>query len=782
MSHEGRSSRLAGFYKLGVEARLAAIKGFADLTDDDVAALRGADPEALAVAERMIENVAGIFHLPVGIAANFRIDDHDVLVPMVIEEASVVAASSNAARLLRTGKGILTEATAPLMIGQIQLCDLPDVSAAVHALSEARDELLEMANNGEPRLVARGGGARRIELREFAETEFGPMLVVHLLVDVCDAMGANLVNGMAERLAGRCEELSGGKAFLRILSNLADKRLIHATGKVPLKLLDRPQMGFTSSEVADRVVRASVFAEVDPYRAATHNKGIMNGVDAFLLATGQDWRAVEAGAHAYAARDGHYTAMAQWRVQRDHLVGRISMPMQVGIVGGVTRVHPVVKVLLKIVGAKTAADIGRVAAAVGLAQNLAAILALATEGIQRGHMSLHARNIAASVGARDDQIDEVVAEMIRRRTINHDAAASIFARSPTESPTAVPLTLPELRDVRDRHWPAIEALLQDMIPRGGPDGSLSDIFWYQFGTGGKRLRAVIPLIVFEAFGGEARGAVPIAAAMELLHNFSLIQHDALDRVRARRGRDTAWVRFGVGPAISCGDAMVLAAIRCLGQLRARPDVRERVSSLTVERMMSVVRAQMDVMRLHGDEFNDEVIDTLQERTGGLFSLSVALSAVLAGADTSVVSTLEAIGSKLGLIFQIQDELLGIVGGFARVRRGASIADGVEGLLVHHCLAALPADRRADLQEVLWRPASETTDADVHRAITLLRQTGSLRFGAQLIEDHQRDVDAAAADLPQIGLRRLCAGITSIFLAPLVGRFDATVADSGEPVP
>ncbi len=443
MTKPPRTSRLSGFYKLPIDDRLATVKAFASLADSDIDDLRGHDPERLAAAERMIENVAGLFHLPVGIGANFRIDGEDVLIPMVIEEPSVVAASSNAARLLRDGDGIITDATPPVMIGQIQLCEVPDLDKAEAALEAEAEALVAYANEGAPRLVARGGGARRIELRRFEQTELGSMLVVHILVDVCDAMGANLVNGMAERLAERCEQLSGGRAFLRILSNLADRRLIHATGRIPLHRLDRPQMGWNGLEVAERVVRASVFAEVDPYRAATHNKGIMNGIDAFLLATGQDWRAVEAGAHAYAARDGRYTAMATWRVEHDHLVGRLTVPMQVGIVGGVTRVHPVVKVLLKVVGARTATDIGRVAASVGLAQNLAAILALATEGIQRGHMSLHARNIAAAVGARDAEIDRVVAEMIKRRTITHDAAASIFAARDTAAPDSptVPLTL-----------------------------------------------------------------------------------------------------------------------------------------------------------------------------------------------------------------------------------------------------------------------------------------------------------------------------------------------------
>ncbi|MDP6946676.1 MAG: hydroxymethylglutaryl-CoA reductase, degradative, partial [Myxococcota bacterium] len=397
----------------------------------------------------------------------------DRLIPMVIEEASVVAAASHAAKLLRSDVGIETRATAALMIGQIQICDVPDLDVACEALEALGPALVESANDNAPRLVARGGGARGFEVRRFEETAIGPMVVAHLLVDVCDAMGANLVNGMCEALAPRCEEATGGQAFLKILSNLADRRLVHATGRVPLTRLARPALGLTGAEVADRIVRASVFAEVDPYRAATHNKGIMNGVDAFLLATGQDWRAVEAGAHAHAASTGTYTAMATWRVDEDALVGRITLPMQVGVVGGIVKVHPVVKVLLKVLGAETAADVGRAAAAVGLAQNLAAILALATEGIQRGHMSLHARNIAAAAGARDDQIDKVVAEMIRRRNVSTDAATTILDEDQPKS--AAPLTLRTVIRARDRWWPEMEAIIASIVPPGAERGTLGDL-------------------------------------------------------------------------------------------------------------------------------------------------------------------------------------------------------------------------------------------------------------------------------------------------------------------
>ena len=422
---EMKSSRISGFYRLTVDERLEHVQTFGCLSEEEIATLRAYDSLSLAQADRMIENVAGLFHLPVGFGANFRIDGIDRLVPMVIEEPSVVAAASNAARLMRGGEGIVTSASDPVMVGQIQVCNVPDPDAAREAVLRAEPELIALANAMHPRLVARGGGARRVSVRTFPETAIGPMLVVHIHVDVRDAMGANLINSMAEGLAERVEVLTGGAVNLRILSNLADERLVHAEGRIPVSMLANAKLGLDGRAVADRVANASVFAEVDPYRATTHNKGLMNGVDAVLLATGQDWRAVEAGAHAFASRAGRYTALSTWRRDGDELVGRVTLPMQVGTVGGVTKVHPVVKILLKVLGVDGAGVLGRIAASVGLAQNLAAILALATEGIQRGHMSLHARNIAASAGASDDQIDRVVDEMVRTQCFNHETAEAL---------------------------------------------------------------------------------------------------------------------------------------------------------------------------------------------------------------------------------------------------------------------------------------------------------------------------------------------------------------------
>ncbi|MCO4764330.1 MAG: hydroxymethylglutaryl-CoA reductase, degradative, partial [Myxococcales bacterium] len=641
------------------------------------------------------------------------------------------------------------------------------------------DRLVELANQGHPRLLARGGGARSIDVRVFPESEIGPMLIVHIIIDVCDAMGANLVNSMAERLAGECEKLTGASANLRILSNLADRRLIRAVGRVHVDQLARPGLGYTGRDVAVRMERASVFAEVDPYRATTHNKGIMNGIDAFLLATGQDWRAVEAGAHAFAAKNGRYSAMATWRIEGDELVGRIEVPMQVGIVGGVTKVHPVVKVLLKVVDASTATDIGRIAASVGLAQNMAAVMALATEGIQRGHMSLHARNIAAAVGAKGAEIDRVVAEMIRQSSISHDSAeAALRSTQGHERPKlgkAPPLSINELRTVRDTHWPAIERLIEELLPR--PDNAkegrraLSETFWYQLDTGGKRLRAVIPLVVYEAFGGDPADAVPLAAAIEVLHNATLMHKDAADRLRERRGRDTVWVRFGQHQAVNAGDAMLFVAMGCLGRLRRPPSVVQRLQQRVVNLMLRVIAAQMDSNATDGHD-EDALIEMLRSRTGGLFQLAVTGGALLAEANDELLVRLEGVGGDVGVMFQVQYELLGIVGGFSDHRRGAAIVGGGRGLLVEHCLAHLGKTERTEFLDILRRPSSETSDRAVLHAITLLRRAGSLAYGVQLIETYQGKLDDAAATLPQRGLVRLLAGIRDIFLAPLLSQVDS----------
>ena len=418
-----KTSRIPGFYRLTISERIRAVARFANLAPDTVEALELGLP--LSRANRMVENVGALMSLPLGFSPNFRIDAEDHIVPMAIEEPSVVAAASNGAQLLRGGDGIHTETSAPVMIGQVQLIDVPSIEEAIRNIQEAEIEILGIANSHKPRVIERGGGARKVICRPFPETAAGPMLIVHLHIDVRDAMGANIVNTMVEAVSERLEQLSGGRTNVRVLSNLADLRTVEAIGRVPIERLQRRGMHMSAEEIAERMESASVFAEIDPYRATTHNKGTMNGVDAVLLATGQDFRAVEAGAHAYAARSGQYSALSTWRREGDTLVGRLKLPMQVGIVGGVVRVHPVAAAALEILGVQTASCLARIATAVGLAQNLTALLALATDGIQRGHMALHARNIAASVGAADTIIDEIAEQMVAARMINADYASML---------------------------------------------------------------------------------------------------------------------------------------------------------------------------------------------------------------------------------------------------------------------------------------------------------------------------------------------------------------------
>lgn len=379
---------MEGFHRLSVQERLGIIARQAGLSEEErslLEALSGGE-SGLAPddAMRMVENWAGTMAVPLGMAANFRVDGVDRFVPMAIEEPSVVAAASNAARIARVRGGFTTRVKGRLMIGQVHLLGVEDPEGAQRDLLSARHELVQAAEPPDSSLAARGGGTRGIEVR-VVESALGSVLVVHVLVDPVDAMGANAVNTRVERLAPVLEERTGGRARLRILSNLADQSLVVAEA-----VFAHRELG--GKEVVDAVVEAQAIAEVDPYRAATHNKGAMNGVDAVLLATGNDWRAVEAGAHAFAARKGTYGPLTSYgKDKRGDLVGRIALPLQVGVVGGATKAHPVARLCLKILGVETAEELARVVAAVGLAQNLAALRALVTEGIQEGHMRLHRR-------------------------------------------------------------------------------------------------------------------------------------------------------------------------------------------------------------------------------------------------------------------------------------------------------------------------------------------------------------------------------------------------------
>jgi hydroxymethylglutaryl-CoA reductase len=418
-----RSSRIPGFYTRPVDERRRLV---AEQVDCDIAELARVLTEGgldVTTADKTVENVVGTYALPFSIGLNVRINSRDYLVPMVIEEPSVVAAASNAARMVREGGGFHAEADEPLMVAQVQLWDVEDPAGARRKILAEERALLARADASVPGLLARGGGARRLEVRDLGEG----LLVVHVVVDVRDAMGANLVNTVAEALAPTVAKLAGGTVGLRILSNLSDLRCVRVRAKVPSHVLSCE--GMTGEQVRDGIVLASRFAERDPYRAATHNKGIMNGVDAVVIATGNDWRAVEAGAHAYAARDGRYAPLATWRTGDDGaLVGELALPLALGTVGGTLRVHPGARLALKILGVSGAQELATVAASVGLASNLAALRALATEGIQRGHMSLHARSVAAAAGARGDEIDPVAAAIAEARDVTVDAARRVLAK------------------------------------------------------------------------------------------------------------------------------------------------------------------------------------------------------------------------------------------------------------------------------------------------------------------------------------------------------------------
>ena len=398
------SSRIPGFYSLSLEERRRVLAAAAGLPEDSATSAALQSGAAVELLDQFVENVVGGFSLPLGIAVNFVVDGTDVLIPMAVEESSVVAAASNMARLVRNTGGFVTEVLEDLMIGQVQISDVPDLDAAQAAIAARKDEIITRANALDPRLVAAGGGCRDVELRPFPAAQTGSTnnLVVHLLVDTMDAMGANAVNTMCEALAPDLAAWAGGRPGLRILSNLADRRRYSAECRV--RPSDIAVGELSGEEVVQRIVAAAEFATWDPYRATTHNKGIMNGIDPVVIATGNDWRAVEAGAHSFAAKGGHYGSMSRWWLDSSgDLCGRLELPMQVGILGGVTRLHPLARFSLRLMGVERAGDLAKIILSVGLAQNLGALRALATEGIQKGHMRLHRRNQELSAGTdRED--------------------------------------------------------------------------------------------------------------------------------------------------------------------------------------------------------------------------------------------------------------------------------------------------------------------------------------------------------------------------------------------
>lgn len=425
MSKKRLTSRLKGFYKLDLEKRQQELLDRGYLTPGELEAFLPGSGLSLETADHMIENVVGVFSLPLGIALNFQINGVDRLVPMALEEPSVVAGASFMARLAREGGGFTASCMDPIMIGQLQVLELKDLSAARDLILAHKEDLLGSLEDLDPILRELGGGPKDLEVREISHSAIGPFLVLHLLLDVRDAMGANAVNTACEFLAPAVEELTGGRVHLRILSNLADRRLASARCTIPTPSLASEE--YPGAQVRDGIIEAWAFADADPYRAATHNKGIMNGIDAVLLATGNDWRAGEAGAHAYAARFGFYRSLSTWSVDLDgNLQGELELPLAVGIVGGATRVHPGVKAALNLMGVASASQLAEIIVSVGLAQNLAALRALATDGIQRGHMRLHARQVAITAGAAGDLVNKLAAQLIEENEIRINRAREIL--------------------------------------------------------------------------------------------------------------------------------------------------------------------------------------------------------------------------------------------------------------------------------------------------------------------------------------------------------------------
>ena len=417
-----KNSKYSGFYKLTVDERLNEVKEFANLSEEQTESLK--DPSTLDInrADNMIENVIGRYTLPMGVALNFLINGKDYLIPMVTEEPSVIAAASNGAKVARSSGGFKAFYVKSNMIAQVQVTDVLDCNYAKMQILENKDEIIKKCNECDPTLVGLGGGAFDIDVRILRTLKNEELLIVHLKVNTLDAMGANTVNTMAERVAPYIEELTGGKVYLRILTNLATDRLVRASVKIK-----KEELG--GEDVVDKIVSATDFAFADPYRAATHNKGIMNGISAAVMATGNDTRAIESGAHAYASITGQYLPLTTWEKNKDgDLVGTIEIPMAVGLVGGATKIHPQAQTAVSILGVKSADELGEIIAALGLGQNLSAVRALATEGIQRGHMSLHAKNVAIEAGAKGNQIEEIVNQMINDKKINVEYAKKLLEK------------------------------------------------------------------------------------------------------------------------------------------------------------------------------------------------------------------------------------------------------------------------------------------------------------------------------------------------------------------
>ncbi|MBN4050183.1 hydroxymethylglutaryl-CoA reductase, degradative [Desulfobulbus sp. AH-315-M07] len=785
------NSEIPGFYRLGMDDRRARVAAITGVSEEDLDVLSSGNGLQDEQANRMVENVLGVLGLPLGLCVNLRVNGRDCLVPMAIEEPSVVAAASHASKLLRAGGGVTAEVTPPHMVGQIQLLDVPEPESAERAILDARDELLQMANDDHPRLVGVGGGAVDLEVHHLAPLEddpCGPMVVVHLIVDVRDAMGANAINSMCEALAPRIAELSRGRVGLRILSNLADRRTVTVRGRVPFTVLEGKGKS-TGRKLAEAIVEASVFAERDPYRAATHNKGVMNGIDSVLLAFGQDWRAVEAGAHAFAARNGRYTALARWRIDGEALVGELTLPMAVGTVGGVAGVHPVVQLTRRVAHVSAAAELSGLVAAVGLAQNLSALRALAAEGIQRGHMSLHARNVAVEAGAEsDDEIEAVASQIASQGTVNIDAAKEAMRERAAQRKAASRIPdqygegplMQRFATLREQYLPQIMTLIETVVDEGNPDGSsLTSMCGYHMETGGKRLRAMLPLLVGEALGHSPDKLVPLGAACEMLHNATLVHDDLQDGDLVRRGRMTVWNRFGIPQAINLGDAMFYYTLLLAQRLQVRPKVRENVARRVLLETLRVIDGQEREFALKGPASPggssqpvtlERYFEMVEGKTSGLFSLPIAGAAEACGAPAALIEGLGEAARHMGVLFQIQDDTLDLYGEKGRGVRGSDIGEGKRSVLVVHALQnASEADAKW-LLAVLDRDRSETTEEDVTRVLALLEQTGSLQFAlSELVRRKELALEVEALS-DQPALRGLVGGMCELFMlsiAPLM---------------
>ncbi|MBY8990426.1 MAG: hydroxymethylglutaryl-CoA reductase, degradative [Candidatus Lokiarchaeota archaeon] len=414
-------SDISGFYKLSMDERRKLLSELVNLNQDEIEILNTLGYFKPSQIDTLIENVVGSFQLPMGLAFNFKINNKDYIIPMVIEEPSVVAAASNAARMARKHGGFHSENVPSVMISQIQITQIHDIESAKKLISDNKDQILKIANEQDPLLNKLGGGALDLELRDL-KTGKGKMLIIHLLVNVLDAMGANVVNTMAEAISPFIEELTKGKIYLRILSNLATHRIAKSKATFDKELLG-------GSEVVEGILNAYEFAAADPYRATTHNKGIMNGIVALTMATGNDTRAIESGAHAYASLSGQYSPLTKFALDsKGNLVGEIEVPLALGIIGGMTKIHPMARIALKILNVESANELSQVCAALGLAQNVAALRALASEGIQKGHMALHSRNIAKIAGVPENLVEKVAKKMIEENKIRVDIAKEILKK------------------------------------------------------------------------------------------------------------------------------------------------------------------------------------------------------------------------------------------------------------------------------------------------------------------------------------------------------------------